>query len=308
MMLNPVLRRELKTRLRTWKSSILIMLYLLVLVGVGGLFLAANTLNSYMRGFNPQDAITIYVLLAGFQLGLVMLIAPALTAGSISGERERQTLDLILITKMSPFSIVMGKLAASLSHMILLIVASLPIFSLVFLYGGVSLWNVVVMFCFFLLTALFLGSLGLFCSTFFKRTTVSTVVAFMLVLALSVGSLIVLALLHRFSYGIWQKPLSYEHTLWIVGVNPFIGFLSVVGDQVGFEAIFSILNMHNNPNKITIQPWQVNIIFDLVLSFIFIMLSIWRIRPVQGRVKKSKTKKSEKVKNDLEEGSKEGVV
>ena len=32
------------------------------------------------------------------QFGMLVLVAPAMTAGSISGERERQTLDLLLVT------------------------------------------------------------------------------------------------------------------------------------------------------------------------------------------------------------------
>ena len=57
--------------------------------------------------FDPSAMVWLYVVLAAVQMGLVLLTAPAVAAGSISGERERQTLDLLLVTKMSPLSIVL---------------------------------------------------------------------------------------------------------------------------------------------------------------------------------------------------------
>ncbi|NLM13312.1 MAG: hypothetical protein GX209_06165 [Epulopiscium sp.] len=137
-MINPVLRRELKTKLRSWKAPTLLSVYLVILASFGGLIMAINELDVYTRGFDPRGALSIYALLAGCQLGLIILLVPALTSGTISGERERQTLDLLLVTKLSPFSIIIGKLMASISQIILLILASIPIFSIIFVFGGVS--------------------------------------------------------------------------------------------------------------------------------------------------------------------------
>ena len=103
---------------------------------------------------------------------------PAITAGSISGERERQTLDLMLSTKMTPIQIVMGKLAASLSTMGLLIVSSFPILALVFVYGGVTMKDMGMLLVCFVAAALFVGSLGVCCSALFRKSTLSTVVAY----------------------------------------------------------------------------------------------------------------------------------
>ncbi|MFQ9208670.1 MAG: ABC transporter permease [Clostridium fessum] len=61
---------------------------------------------------------------------------PALTASSISGERERQTLELMLTTTMEPRDMVLGKLASSLVTMLVLAVSALPVQALVFVYGA----------------------------------------------------------------------------------------------------------------------------------------------------------------------------
>ena len=50
------------------------------------------------------------------ELGLICLLAPALTADLISGERERSTLDLLLVTPLSRLQIVVGKLVAALGR------------------------------------------------------------------------------------------------------------------------------------------------------------------------------------------------
>ena len=81
----------------------------------------------------------LYLFIAGIEFLLLMFIMPAITSSSISGERERQTLDLMLTTMMTPGQIVLGKLFSAFQTMALLIVSSLPIISMVFVYGGVSL-------------------------------------------------------------------------------------------------------------------------------------------------------------------------
>ena len=78
------------------------------------------------------------MFVASLEFLMLILIMPAMTAGSISGERERQTLDLMLTTCMTPADIVLGKLEAALGTMFLMVVSSLPILAMVFVYGGVT--------------------------------------------------------------------------------------------------------------------------------------------------------------------------
>jgi len=92
-------------------------------------------------------------------------------------------------------------------------------------------------------------------------------------------------LFHQYSFAIRHQRLTYGESLLIVGANPFIGFLSVIQNQIGYNVITDILNMYNNTSKIILQPWQVNIIFDAVISCIMIFLSIIRIQPVIGKRK-----------------------
>src|SRR5579872_1162956 len=105
---------------------------------------------------------------------------PALTATAIAGERERQTLDLLLCTRVRPATIVVGKLFSSLLFALLLLVASVPIFSMVFLFGGVELPQVAGVAVILGVTAVVVGAIGLACSSALRRPTAATVVAYIL--------------------------------------------------------------------------------------------------------------------------------
>ena len=108
----------------------------------------------------------------------MIFIVPGLTGAAIAGERDRQTLDLLLSTQVSTLWIVLGKILASLSYVFLLMVASLPLFSLVFLFGGVSPSQVALAFVISLVSALTLGTIGVFLSVLIRRGPTATVLTY----------------------------------------------------------------------------------------------------------------------------------
>ena len=93
-MINPVLRREAKTTLRNWKIFYAVAGYVLIVTIVAAIAIWQLMYNSYNASFDPASMINVYIGLTVLQLVLVLLMTPAFTAGSISGERERQTLDV----------------------------------------------------------------------------------------------------------------------------------------------------------------------------------------------------------------------
>ena len=74
----------------------------------------------------------IYEFVTVVEFIMLMFIMPAITSGTISGERERQTLDLMLTTEMKTWEIVVGKLAAAFVNMFLVVVSSFPLVAVVF--------------------------------------------------------------------------------------------------------------------------------------------------------------------------------
>jgi ABC-type transport system involved in multi-copper enzyme maturation permease subunit len=220
-----------------------------------------------------------------------------LTSGSISGERERQTLDLLLSTKMPPRSIIIGKLFSSISQIILLIIASFPIFSIIFLFGGISTLEVGKLFLFYVVTAITMGSVGIFFSTFLKRTTASNVLTYGFVLFLLFGTLFI----NVFYTSLIMRGKPYTGVFPLSYVNPLTGFVSLLYDQFGggYMGGYGILGMFISLPRTSVQKtaglnsiplWQANLIINMVISAVLLFFSAIKVNPIKRRFFKRKKK------------------
>ena len=139
---NPVLENEMKRYTRNMKCAWIILgvnlvLALFALIAQMGL----SGRENYMTILQYRFPIQCYVLMGyGLFLAICILI-PGLAGGSIAGERERKTLDLLLTTHLSPWKIILGKLESSLCLIFLISFSTLPVIGLVLIYGGITLVN-----------------------------------------------------------------------------------------------------------------------------------------------------------------------
>jgi ABC-2 type transport system permease protein len=124
------------------------------------------------------------------QMTLTMMLAPALTSGSISMEREKQTLELLITTPVSTLGMVVGKLVSSLAYVLLLILASIPLMTIVFAFGGIAPEDVVRAYVLLFAVAIGLGAVGSFLSALLKRTQVATVLSYLILSFLVIGSIV----------------------------------------------------------------------------------------------------------------------
>ncbi len=138
----PVFMYEWITSARRWQAYAVRSLFVLGL-------LAAATVSAIGRGaigVGGQAGLSelaevgerLFVGVVGTQLTLVLLAAPAATAGAICLDRSRGTLTHLLVTDLSDVEIVLGKLAARLTPVLVLVVATLPVMELLALLGGVD--------------------------------------------------------------------------------------------------------------------------------------------------------------------------
>jgi len=163
---------------------------------------------------------------------LVLVLAPAFTTGAISLEREKQTLDMLVTTPLSTLGMVIGKLLSALGYVFLLIIASIPFASLVFVFGGVGPEDLVRAYAYLFALAFGMGAVGLFISALVRRTQTATVITFVIVLILSIGT----AAAHQF-WLVASKPTTSnsvlvatrgkapEAALWL---NPFVADLDMI--------------------------------------------------------------------------------
>ena len=189
-MTNPILAFSGRRRMRSIRTPILLTVYSLALAVAAILIIYRPFLNAGFRVDDMRTSVTGYGLMLGLQFGLIVLVAPAMTAGAISGERERQTLDLLMVTGTGSFRIVIGKLLESFGFLALMILCSLPMLSLVLLTGGATFAQVLVGVLFMLAVALAASAVGLLCSTLIKRTVSATVVSYVAVLVIGIVTFI----------------------------------------------------------------------------------------------------------------------
>ena len=303
MMLNPILEKDMKTKMRGWRTPVLLSLYLLFLGIVLFLFFLSNDqmFNRYgYSSFNPRTAVNAYNVIALFQFALLMLIVPALTATAISGERERQTLDLMLCSDISTWSVVMGKLGVSIAHIMLLVVASLPVLGMVFLFGGITFSEIMLMFLFYALTALMAASLGIFISTMFRKNATAIITTYICLGVLGLGPVVALFIwelfFRRYSSG---AEFSYSQLVAFLFPSPAFGFSSFMtgGQSTVFGSAFSQLQRYADTDTSWLrhfEPWMINGLFDVVISGILVCLSAWKLKPVKRKRKAKKAVKEAK--------------
>jgi ABC-type transport system involved in multi-copper enzyme maturation permease subunit len=262
-----LLTKELRLRLRRERTIWVIIIYLLVMGLLGFLFISqSGSYNSYTLSSLGRQ---LYTLLASVQLFLIMFITPAFTSTAINGEKERQTFDLLLCSQLSSFSLIGGKLAAGLANALLLIAASVPLFSLVFFFGGVGPAQVLSALVVFVVTAILVGTFGLFCSTILKRPPVSTAIAYMLcvIWVLSPWLLSLLLALSGSINGPWPSSLLF------IG-NPILALISTFTFYGPFPlpTIYPFFGIY-------VASWISYTVINLLVSIIFILLSMWLVKP-----------------------------
>lgn len=276
--INPVLQKELKVKMRGWKAAILIGSYNLVLVLLT-IFIVKLTMNNNLGVVNQENIFITYAFMVFAQFGLITLIAPALTAGSISGERERQTLDILLSTTLKHGSIIMGKLFSSLSQIILLVISSVPVYSIIFLYGGIGLSGLLQVFLFYILLAITLGSIGIFFSTFIKKSTAANVLTYAVIVFLYLGTLLLTIFYVQLVILPTYSNQSYNGTFWLLNFNPGVALVSLLGNQFGQGSgqVFPGLTLTGKQGSM--QLWQINAIINIVVSAILLWLSAVKLNP-----------------------------
>jgi ABC-type transport system involved in multi-copper enzyme maturation permease subunit len=176
---------------------------------------------------------------------LVLVLAPAFTSGAISLEREKQTIDMLVTTPLSTFGMVLGKLLSALTWVFLLILASVPLASVVFAFGGVGPEDLLRGYALLFALAFGMGAIGMFISALVRRTQTATVVTFVAVLCLTLGAMAV----HEF-WRVVTTPVTTstngfisvaaparppEAILWL---NPFVGVMDLICTTApgGYEA------------------------------------------------------------------------
>ena len=302
-MINPILASSARRRMRSWRTPVLITLYAMVLAA----FMIFYAFRYFIRPTIGIATMSLgvdgYVLLLVLQAALLVLVGPAMTAGSIAGERERQTLDLLRVTNTGSFRIVLGKLLESFGFLCLLVISSLPILSLILVTGGANIGQVFTSVLFLLLMALAVLSAGVLASAVCKRVATATVVAYLIVFGLGVLTLIPLWWDAKQIGAIYDaarnantqlKAIDYMPIAFVA--NPGFALLSLLYDQTQMEIANRVIGQFSHTFNVTFQwlPFAKCYIYHMVVlagfSVVSLGLATWFVRPNRRgkRIRKGK--------------------
>ncbi len=272
MMLNPILERELRSKMRSWRTPIAIVVYLFFIgmITYTGLSIFSFGYNS---GFNPRAAVEIFDFICIFQLGLIMFIVPLISGASISGERQRQTLDLMLCTDISPMKIILGKIFSGLSTVLLLVIMATPFMGITFILGGVSFLDVMKIIVYYILSAFYISTIALFCSTKFKKNVSSIIMSYVFMgILYIVPFMFFIAMSVNYDSGFNQlmQTDSYIVTSILFGSNPGFGILSLTSST---NDMTRFLSSDTLPFLNDIPTWVISIIWFVFISAIMLYLA-----------------------------------
>ena len=236
--MNPMIRKELRQRMRERRAWLLPSLYLGVLGGAVALayyFQTEDILGIGRRELQgAQIGVTVFETVVFTQMALLLLMAPVFSAGSLTIEKEQRTLAGLLTSLLTPAQIWCGKFIAALLFLVLLLVSALPILSLPFALGGVGPREAVIAAGITPLVLASLSSVGLYCSSFFRRSVHATAVSYAIVIALTVLTAVAFLILesrwqtsHAASQATVEPPGYIRATLYL---NPFFPLLAIFAE------------------------------------------------------------------------------
>lgn len=289
--LNPIYKKELKQSARMKNTAIMLFFYnfLLALFGLFALYLIFSGNEAKGTRVQYSDILKIYGIIIGIEFILVLVIIPAMTAGTISGEREKQTLDILLTTRVSTLQIVGGKLGASISMMLLLAFSSLPIVSIVFSIGGVTLFDLAEFMALISVTAIYIGSIGIFFSALCKKTTAATVSSYIMVLFVTGGLALILigveliSDVQTYSLAMVNPDTAgkYGDSVLLLLVNPIFSFLSLLDRQTGIgSSMVDIWNTSNKMRYVVARHWfEISCAVQLLISVALLWITTCLLKP-----------------------------
>jgi ABC-type transport system involved in multi-copper enzyme maturation permease subunit len=299
--LNPIVKKDVRVQSRSMKICWGVFAYDAILALV--FFLAMAIIRQEIRysdGNVYGAMVWLYPILGVTQLVILGVVVPVRTASSISGEKERQTFDIMMTTGMTPFSVILGKVMTAIVQSMFFVVASMPIMALCFTIGGMSwsylFWFLAVAF----LVSFFAASIGILCSSICRKSISAVIMSYGFYLLFFLGTV-----LPSILYQIFYINLSYSsyyngwgNTPLFLLLNPFI-YLSeffaqvMVGRSVVSELFGGGMSGAILGQVATGYRWVVvSSVLFVSVSVLFLLAAARRIDPVRNYGGKRKRQKS----------------
>jgi ABC-2 type transport system permease protein len=292
---NPVVIKELRGQMRGNRGFIMLTVYLLIITFIISIvYMAFYRSNSQQAMYNPsiearqEFGKILFYLVLGLETFGVLVISPSMTAGSITSEREHQTIDLVRTTLLSPRELVYGKFFSGFSFILLMLLASLPLQSLAFLFGGVAPGELLINMLVLIITAAGFCAVGTLASSLFKSSKVANGAAY----GISFFWVLLLPGLLVFWFTVFDsRGMSGSNTtqsfiiqaiLWhMISLNPISTI--IVTEMLAIDnQTFLLYNTNFNGTPIMLlSPWVYYSILSLFITILMLAFSARVVRRME---------------------------
>ena len=290
---NPLVIKELRSRMRGRRAFITLTGYVVIIsAAVSVIYAIYLSSNSPVNSLDEQQIFgkVLFGAVVWLELLSACFIAPALTAGGISSEREHQTYDILRTTLLSPGALVMGKFLSGLMFLLLLLLCALPLQSLAFLFGGVALEEFLIATAVLVVTATTFCATGIFFSSFVPRTLISTVLSYgfaillvfglpMLILAVISAGSAVFNGLNGPNLTTFQQAMLVVLGWIVIASNPMATVIATEAILLDAQSAFVYTLPLNNGYTLPLpSPWIPYILIYLSLSLVLLLISTRIVR------------------------------
>lgn len=284
---NPIIVKELRSRMRGGRAFATLTSALILLAVCGyAIYRIALVAMSYTSvPLSPQIGQILFAGLVFIELMIIAAITPSVTAMAISGEKEKLTYEMLLATPLSPGSILWGKLVAALGYVFLIVFAAIPLASLVFVFGGVAVREMLKALVILVTVAVMFGVIGLFSSALFGRSGRSTAVAYLAVVFLMFGPPLIAAgagMLNQTSPPRWMLVLSPLSAL-ASALSPSVNFQYLAGMFWMLGGSFSWIS-GAPPISLTSIPrplYHYSLPIYLIITLVLYLIAARLVRPAR---------------------------
>lgn len=177
-----------------------------------------------------------FYALVGTQLSLLLIAAPAATAGAVCHDKRSGALVQLLTTDLSNTEIILGKLAARLLPILALLLASAPLLFGAFLLGGIPEEALVGAYLVQFGIALLGCSLALTLSVWSKKTHEVLLVVYLVWIVVGLGAIV--ARLGPVSLPPWLSVILDDINPYVMAFSPYLrGGAFVLDQQIYFFVV-----------------------------------------------------------------------
>jgi ABC-type transport system involved in multi-copper enzyme maturation permease subunit len=212
---NPVLWREVKTWAYGRKILFIRIAYLLLasLICFGLIrTLPSSEAGATVTSGNYGDAlVSNSVALFAPLMVFSLILINALAVNSITNERDAGALDLLLVTEITPWSFVLGKIAGVLYATKEMVLVPIVLAATYWWFGGLSAENFVFLVLSLLVMDVFVAMLGIHCGMIYSqsRSAIGTSLGTVFFLFLGVAMCMLIMLMFRGSFGRQLAPFLF---------------------------------------------------------------------------------------------------